>query len=215
MLDPERPNRTKNALTHGVYSSEILLPGESEEDFVELYDGLRSELNPGSRLEDEAVLDLTRLHWLKRRAMQAAKRQLSHQQQLGHMSAADQMEFLNSTLSFKAKFLKALKRVDELLRTISAEHSTTRPIKDCSTNCELFIAELRSHTGYFSKIRRLVLSDKHQAAATYVFQPADLECVVKVEALIDTRIDKVLARLAGIKEFRRLYGKVDVASTES
>jgi hypothetical protein len=146
--------------------------------------------------------------------MQAAKRELGHQQHLGHMSAADQMEFLNSTLGFKAKFLSALKRVDELLSTISAEHSTTRQIKDRSNNCELYIAELRSHTGYFSKIRRLVLSDKHQAA-TYVFQPADLERVVKLEALIDTRIEKVLARLAGIKEFRRLYGQVDVASTEN
>ena len=46
---------------------------ESEEDFRELYNAIRSELNPESPLEEEAVFDIVRLHWLKRRAIQAAK----------------------------------------------------------------------------------------------------------------------------------------------
>ena len=35
---------------------------------------------------------------------------------------------------------------------------------------------------------------------------------MKVEAMIDTRIEKVLARIAGIKEFRRIYRQKQVAS---
>jgi hypothetical protein len=44
------------------------------------------------------------------------------------------------------------------------------------------------------------------------YNPADLERVMKVEAMIDTRVEKALARIAGIKEFRRLYGQKQVAS---
>jgi len=65
MLDPEQSNRPKNALIHGVYASDVLLPGESEENFSELYNAFRGELNPESPLEEEAVLDVARLHWLK------------------------------------------------------------------------------------------------------------------------------------------------------
>ena len=39
------------------------------------------------------------------------------------------------------------------------------------------------------------------------YEPADLERIIKIEAMIDSRIEKALARLTLIKEFRRLYGK--------
>jgi len=207
MLDPEKP-KTKNALTHGVYSSEIVLPGESEEDFIELYKAFQSEVNPGSPLEHEAVLDLARLHWLKRRAIQAAKREFRHQQPIGQISAADQMELSKSTLMFKDKFIRAIKLVDELLSTISAERSTLDQMKERGKACEFPINEVRSHMSYFSTVRRMLFPDKEQATG-YAYEPADLERVIKVEALIDTRIEKVLARLARIKEFRQLYGQAD------
>jgi len=63
--------RAKNALIHGVYSSEILLEGESGDDFHALLDALREEFIPSGALEDELVFDLARWRWLKRRAMRA------------------------------------------------------------------------------------------------------------------------------------------------
>ena len=39
----------KNALTHGIYAQDIVLPWEIEQDFVDLYEGLRNEFEPDGR----------------------------------------------------------------------------------------------------------------------------------------------------------------------
>jgi hypothetical protein len=142
--DQEKSTASKNALIHGVYAREIILPGESEERFTELYSALRSDLNPESPLEEEAVLDIVRFHWLKRRAIKAAKG-----------------EFQEG---------KLLMNVGDMLDRVKSGSFRTEPIEP-------------------------------------TYQPADLERVIKLEAMIDSRIEKALARLAGIKEFRRLYGQ--------
>src|ERR1700722_20055705 len=58
-----------NALVHGVYARDFLLPWESEEDFRKQLGELRSYWKPGSCLENEAVLDIARFTWQKHRAM--------------------------------------------------------------------------------------------------------------------------------------------------
>lgn len=59
--------RPKNALAHGLYASDLVLAWENEQDFVDLHESVRQELNPVGSLEDIAVLDIARLHWVKRR----------------------------------------------------------------------------------------------------------------------------------------------------
>jgi hypothetical protein len=44
-----------------------VLAWENEQDFVDLHDSIRQELNPVGSLEDITVLDIARLHWVKRR----------------------------------------------------------------------------------------------------------------------------------------------------
>ena len=63
----EAAARPKNALAHGLYASDLVLAWENEQDFVDLHVSIRQELNPVGSLEDIAVLDIARLHWVKRR----------------------------------------------------------------------------------------------------------------------------------------------------
>src|SRR5215211_2068068 len=151
MLDPEKP-KTKNALTHGVYSSEIVLPGESEEDFIELFNAFRGELNPGTALEEEAVLDLTRLHWLKRRVIKAAKRQFGYQQPVSQTSPLEQRELLTSILSFESKLTRFIQAVHKLQTTISDESEFSEDIKRCSEECEFPMHEIAGYKILFKKI---------------------------------------------------------------
>src|SRR5437868_5915590 len=55
-----------NALVHGVYSRDILLPWEKREDFETLVRGLNDELHPSGRAEEETVLDVAFAMWKKR-----------------------------------------------------------------------------------------------------------------------------------------------------
>jgi len=56
----------QNALLHGLYARDVLLPWDSKEDFLKLHEDLKVEFSPDGRAEEEAVLDLAFLHWHKR-----------------------------------------------------------------------------------------------------------------------------------------------------
>jgi hypothetical protein len=66
---PTKP-RQKNALTHGIYGKDILLPWESRQEFEELLADLRDEFRPDGRTEDEIVFDMAHLRWQKYRLRQ-------------------------------------------------------------------------------------------------------------------------------------------------
>ena len=178
---------SKNALVHGVYASDVLLPGESEEDFTNLYAAIRSDLNPEGALEEEAVLDIVRLHWLKRRAIKKAK---GERPQGGRVvTNADMLGLLN-----KARKLAGIPRGGALMGD-----------QDSAAGCDKAFGE----------------ADEGGAATSCpeadagTCEPVDLEQVIKLEAAIDCRIDKSLARLTRMKEFRKLYGQKAAVALKS
>ena len=63
--EPQNVSR-KNALLHGLYAKDVLLPWDSKDDFLALHRELIDEFFPTGRSEEEAVLDLTFLYWHKR-----------------------------------------------------------------------------------------------------------------------------------------------------
>ena len=67
MKEMTKRDRSRNALVHGIYSRDLLLPWDSKDEFEKLHYDLQAEFSPRGRAEDEAVLDLAVLHWQKRR----------------------------------------------------------------------------------------------------------------------------------------------------
>ena len=61
------PKRPKNALSHGVYSTDIVQPWENEQQFNELHQALREEYYPDGVSEEAAVFELASLYWKRRR----------------------------------------------------------------------------------------------------------------------------------------------------
>jgi hypothetical protein len=59
--------RPKNAISHGLYASEVLLPGENKEEFEALHQAMRSEWEPDGASEEEEVFDLCHSWFVKRR----------------------------------------------------------------------------------------------------------------------------------------------------
>ena len=186
---PESKKSTvsKNALVHGVYASDVLLPGESEEDFTNLYAAIRSDLNPEGALEEEAVLDIVRLHWLKRRAIKVAK---GERPQGGRaIYNTDVLGYLN-----RARKAAGIPRLGAVMDD-----------QDSAAGCEKAFGEADEGGA--------ATSSPETYASTC--EPADLEQVIKLEAAIDCRIDKTLARLTRMKEFRKLYGQKAAVALKS
>ena len=60
-------NRSHNALTHGIYGREAVLPWEDLEEFARLHQPIREDLDPNGALEEAGVLEVAELIWRKRR----------------------------------------------------------------------------------------------------------------------------------------------------
>ena len=58
---------SKNALSHGVYSHDVVLAWENPKEFDALHQALQDEYCPHGASEEAAVFDLANLHWKKRR----------------------------------------------------------------------------------------------------------------------------------------------------
>jgi hypothetical protein len=56
-----------NAMKHGAYAHELILPGESSEQFESLYKGLIEEWRPSGTLEEHTVLSLAQSIWCRNR----------------------------------------------------------------------------------------------------------------------------------------------------
>src|SRR5688572_19463917 len=52
--------RRPNALKHGAYSQELILPGENQAAFKKLHQALMAHYRPGCPLEEDCVRSLTR-----------------------------------------------------------------------------------------------------------------------------------------------------------
>ena len=59
--------RSKNALTHGVYAQEVVLPWEDAQAFDNLHEEIRRDLKPSGYLQEEAVRDIAKEIWRKQR----------------------------------------------------------------------------------------------------------------------------------------------------
>ena len=57
----------KNAISHGVYASDIVMPWEQREDFDALLQGFRLDFKPCGAIEDDIVVGIAVLSWKRRR----------------------------------------------------------------------------------------------------------------------------------------------------
>ena len=233
--------RPKNALAHGLYASDLVLAWENEQDFVDLHTSIRQELNPVGSLEDIAVLDIARLHWVKRRLNVGAqlayhrhpdapaitkageegwqgvrnylrekagdtdtvamrirdysKEQLATQKELLGLIKKRTEQMSSMSGDYKPK-LRRIQQSDgyDLVETISAEVQFLGELGD----------KLKSVGAQIAPMLQLVENfDLEQAPSERAYRPDVVERTARVEAQIDKQIEKALARLATLKEFKR------------
>lgn len=77
-----------------MYASDLVPAWENEQDFLDLHESICQELNLVGSLEDIAVLNIARLHWVKRRLNIGA--QLAHH---GHPDATHIRAFAKTQLA--------------------------------------------------------------------------------------------------------------------
>ena len=117
-------DRPKNALSHGVYASDVVLHWENEQDFRDLLENLRAEFCPNGASEEEAMFDIASLIWKKRR-LNVGSQLAFHR----HPDAGALVEAGRSGWSGVADYLKTNvgdgDRMCDAIRTMTRSHAVT------------------------------------------------------------------------------------------
>jgi hypothetical protein len=208
-------DRGRNALVHGLYAKDVLLPWDCREDFEKLHEDLKAEFSPHGRAEREAVLDLAMLHWHKHTLWRM--RQVSV---LKDPFTADILETERKSWSGIRKSLRSTASDERTLfgaletgtaKQLLAQITRLRKEMDAASEAEeikcveeKLIAVLRTLNDHvFPLLERLRQGPNAEQAFDKAYSVDSIERVIRLEAAVDARIGKVLARLVGLKEFKR------------
>ena len=176
--------KAHNALTHGLYAREAVLPWEDAKKFEAFAQAIRDELNPNGPLEEEAVREVAELHWRKQRLA------------LGYLlqyykapPPAELIEAANGGLASLAAYLQA-----------EANGRSAPKLRMSAVQALDFVkAKLGGRGDGGEQDQRLPQSDAARNAIRHRYGPRSRECaydpagldqLLKVEMKIDSRIGK-------------------------
>jgi hypothetical protein len=231
----------KNALLHGVYASEVVLPWESEEDFERLYKDFKKEWAPKGPSQEEAVFTLTRLHWLKHRLVRSTQIAFRRDplivelEESGVKTWAEAESFLKSKANADDNVMKLAKEALQELKTAvqNASQMMTAADKDSQgiyRKIETIQSMYEKHnmTIYQQAFdmalqpnpnstdeRDKYIKNTNRQLVEQVYHPEYLEKFVRLEASIDARIDKTMQRIITLKEYQRIIAAAAPKQIES
>ncbi len=179
--------KNKNAISHGVYSAEVVLPWESQDDFDALLAQIRASFNPIGPLEEEKVFDLATLYHLKGRVRSAYHKAVAF-----------------NSLSERA--CKAMEEGPEAVQRLMCEEARSGGQTLTITSQELLARIKKKQADAEQPSGAIPTSKQMHDFLSRLHGLEEMDQMLKREATIDARIDKAISRLAILKECRLRYG---------
>jgi hypothetical protein len=207
-------SRSRNALVHGIYAKDVLLPWDSRDDFEKLHEDLKTELFPHGRAEEEAVLDLAFLHWHKQTLwrmwqtavlkdpftqdiLQTERKSWSGIRKRLRAVANDERTLLGT---IDAKIAEMMSQIGRLQKKMNAA-SDQEEVKLIAEKINSSLCIINEYS--LPLMQALRQGPNAEQTFDQAYAAENLEKLVRLEAALDARIAKVLARLVGLKEFKR------------
>src|SRR5262245_12577533 len=190
--------RSRNALVHGVYSSDIILPWEKSEDFHELLNGLRDEYRPVGTSECQIVFDLAVLYWKKARANRQTQ-VLLRQNPVG------------------VQIVESGKRTTNgICAHLDGKRAVEKEYSDARSKKWQLLGRVLTDSTMSGKKKKRILRKVEELEQTLLAAPPredhDLSSLVEelardleIPARLDGFIDRTFQRLVALKELKRLY----------
>ena len=215
--------RPKNATTHGVYSSEVVLSWENQQEFNDLHQALREEYYPDGVSEEAAVFEMARLYWIRRRLTIGTQLAFHGQPDTEALAAAG-----SDGWEGVARYLKKASGDDDsvcdAIRAMAKVHvdavttvlrQLTQAIGDESKKSDPALFEqLHSLSNGIDGIGKETVIPLLRIIETYNFdqklaerayRPDHMERDLKNLAHIDRQLTKAMDNLVRAKEYKKYY----------
>jgi hypothetical protein len=204
----------KNALVHGLYAKDVLLPWDSREEFERLHADLKAEFFPSGRAEEEAVLELAFLHWHRRTMWRLWQSEILRDPFTDDIVQTERKSWsgIRASLRKAARGEGTVRNgVDNILEDMvasaahlgskieSSENGAER--KELTTQLDAILQIINERVVPITEAMAKVPTA--EGAFDKAHAPERLGKIMDLEAKIDVRISKALARLVGLKEFKR------------
>ena len=205
-----------NALVHGVYSSDVILPWEKAEDFNALLNGMRLDFKPCGTIEDDIVFDIAVLHWKKRRVNRLLQlgflqtRLAAELEKSGKRSASGIHSFFKKQRikegREKAEYTTAVVKLSEAVTSLAGNVNSKK-----TSSLGKLGANVRSVVADIEKLRPSIeagaksVDEAKKIDGAYSLDTIGSAC--ELEARLDALIEKAIQRLIIIREFQRQYGQ--------
>jgi hypothetical protein len=212
--DTDKKRKSKNALVHGIYARDIIMPWEAREEFEHLHAAFCAEFNPDGQMEKETVLDLACLRWHKQRV-----RQMWHAATNSDPFAIDLIQsgkkswsgirrhLRRETKGFRAMidslhdlYMRLADQANKAGDKLSTKERENVDLQSARREIEGILSTMTQHI--LPLIRDLQSGPNAERTLGKAYSPEYLEPILRIEAMIDARIDKALGRLASLKAFK-------------
>jgi hypothetical protein len=202
----------------GVSARDVVLPWESKDEFEQLYQELTAELSPHGRMEEDIVFDVAILRLRKYRLLKMKR--------IAELKDPFFIELMQSGKNSWSAIRKHLREQDEDGKTISGAITNTlselteaakelaRAQKTKGMEQEEVERTEQKLSGIMKVVSEHLIPVLHavnagpsaQKSFEQAYLPEYNDGILKYEAAIDSRIDKLLGRLVNLKEYKRVYG---------
>jgi hypothetical protein len=202
------------SIVHGLYAKDVLLPWDNREEFTALHSGLKEEFFPIGPSEAECVLDLALLYWQKRSLWRLRTATVLRDRFTAEIVATERKSWagIRRGLREKAREERSLVQTMEAsvvdvaaklqrLRKKLAKGASPQEIEKLTPLLSSCLGLVSKHLPPLLEQVRQLPDAEGAFDQNYLLE--NLEKVVRLEASLDARIGKVLARLVALKEFKR------------
>jgi ribosomal protein S13 len=205
MSRKQKVKQRKNALAHGVYASDLFLPGENTAEFDLLLEEVRRDLNPHGTLDNETVFEIANLQWRKRRVQRyvqikllqtplALKIEATGRQSARGISRALDATCEKDTTSPNDRFQSAISTVQNVYKYLNKRKGA----KALAKHVQALQSEIEN------LLREMAVAKKQSDVADVL---TILQWACKVEAELDAEVDRKIKRLVMLNEYYRLYAQ--------
>jgi hypothetical protein len=185
------------------------LPFESREEFEQLHARLKEEWPPDGAAEEETVFDIAHLFWIKRRLKKSWTASGYADPFMLELIESGRRSWpgLRSSVRKKAREDRGL--TDDLHQLLAILANDTAKFiqgvalsEDEQRRCAKVLQIIRDQ--FLPVIERFQLGPSADRTFGQLYAPEHISSVVRAEAAIDARIDKLFSRLVSLQERKRI-----------